>query len=190
MTFTETAINGAFIIEVHQIKDDRGFFGRSFCQKEFERFGLNGNMVQTNVSSNPKSGTLRGLHMQVSPFSEAKLVRCTKGSVFDVMVDMRVDSPTFKKWFGIELTEENFRMLYIPEGCAHGYLTLQDKSDVTYQVSQYYTPAAERGFLWNDPAFEIAWPIAPELISVKDQSHPLFESETYNQSAEVQITLG
>jgi len=174
MQFTETAINGAYLVDIKKIEDERGFFGRTFCSKEFEEMGLKGNMLQTNMSSNPIKGTLRGLHMQLQPFSECKLVRCTRGSIFDVLVDLRPESETYLDWFGVELTATSGRMLYIPEGCAHGYITLEPDTDVMYQVSQRYAPQAERGFLWNDPAFNIQWPIAPELISVKDQSHPVF----------------
>ena len=174
MQFTETAIKGAFLVDINKIKDERGFFGRTFCKKEFEDLGLQGNMLQTNMSSNPVKGTLRGLHMQLIPFSESKLVRCTRGTIFDVMVDLRPDSDSYLNWLGFELTATSGRMVYIPEGCAHGYLTLEPDTDVMYQVSQNYTPQAERGFLWNDPAFHIQWPLEPTLISVKDQSHPVF----------------
>lgn len=175
MFFTETSIKGAYLIDIRKIEDERGFFGRSFCSREFEKRGLKTAMVQTNISSTKHKGTLRGLHMQVAPHEEAKLVRCTKGAIYDVLVDLREDSPTYKQWYGIELTAENFRMLYLPEGCAHGYLTLVDDTDVMYQVSQYYAPDAERGFLWNDPAFAVEWPLQPEVISEKDKSHSLFD---------------
>lgn len=178
MLFSETTIEGAFILDVRKIEDERGFFGRAFCSQEFEKKGLKTTMVQTNISSNRVKGTLRGLHMQVAPHEEAKLVRCTKGSIFDVLVDLRENSPTFLNWYGTELTDESYRMLYIPEGCAHGYLTLADHTDVMYQVSQYYSPTAERGFLWNDPAFSIQWPITPVVISEKDKNQPKFDVRT------------
>lgn len=179
MIFTKTKIEGAYLLDVKQIKDERGFFGRSFCQTEFEQHGLNPKVVQVNVSSNFKKGTLRGLHMQVKPAEESKLVRCTKGAIFDVLVDLRPQSSTFMQWYGVELTAESFQMLYVPEGCAHGYLTLVDETDVMYQVSEFYTPAAERGFQWNDPAFAITWPVEPQVISQKDQAQPLFNLEEW-----------
>lgn len=179
MIFTKTKIEGAYLLDVKQIQDERGFFGRSYCKTEFEEHGLNANLVQVNVSSNVKKGTLRGLHMQVKPAEEAKLVRCTRGAIFDVLVDLRPESKTFMQWFGTELTAESFQMLYVPEGCAHGYLTLVDHTDVMYQVSEFYTPSAERGFLWKDPAFAIEWPIAPIVISSKDQAQPLFNKELW-----------
>lgn len=175
MIFTETKLKGAYIIDVKRLEDERGFFGRSFCQSEFAAFGLNTNVVQANVSHNKKKGTLRGMHMQVLPYGETKLVRCTSGAIYDVIVDLRPDSPTFQQWIGVELTADNFRMLFVPEGFAHGFLTLEDNTDVTYQVTQFYTPIAERGFRWDDPAFAIHWPFPPTLVSPKDQAHSLFE---------------
>jgi dTDP-4-dehydrorhamnose 3,5-epimerase len=174
MIFTETKLKGAYIIDVKRIEDERGFFGRSYCQHEFETFGLNTNAVQANVSYNKKKGTLRGMHMQLAPFEETKLVRCTRGAIYDVIIDMRHNSETFKQWIGVELTADSYRMLYVPEGFAHGFITLEDNTDVTYQVTQFYTPGAEKGYRWNDPAFNIQWPIEPILISEKDQAHPLF----------------
>lgn len=174
MLLTETKLKGAYIIDVKRIEDERGFFGRSFCRKEFEEHGLNVNVVQSNVSYNKQKGTLRGLHMQMAPYAETKLVRCTRGAVYDVIVDLRADSETFKQWIAVELSADNYRMLYVPEGFAHGFLTLQDDTDVTYQVTQYYTPQAEHGYRWNDPTFDIKWPMEPLVISIKDQSHPLF----------------
>lgn len=177
MNFTELKINGVYLVEVKRIEDERGFFGRSFCQKEFQQLGLNTQIVQSNLSHNKKKGTLRGLHMQEKPFEESKLVRCTRGAIFDVAVDMRAGSETFAQWVGVELTEENNKMLYIPEGFAHGYLTLEDDTDVMYHVSQFYTPASERGFRWNDPAFNIQWPIDPVIISEKDRNQPLLQTD-------------
>jgi len=173
MIFTETELRDAFIVDVNRIEDARGFFGRSFCQLEFIKHGLNGRPLQSNVSYNKFKGTLRGLHMQAAPFEETKLVRCTRGSIYDVIVDLRPLSETFKKWIGVELTADNYRMLYVPEGFAHGFITLEDETDVTYQVTQNYTPIAERGYRWNDPSFNIKWPIEPTIISDKDQAHPL-----------------
>ncbi|RYF85898.1 MAG: dTDP-4-dehydrorhamnose 3,5-epimerase [Chitinophagaceae bacterium] len=173
MIFEETILKGAFIIEVNRIVDERGFFGRSYCKKEFEAHGLNTNVVQSNVSYNGTKGTLRGMHMQRNPFGETKTVRCTKGSIFDVIVDMRPESETFRQWIGVELSEINYKMLYVPEGFAHGFITLEDETHVTYQVTQYYTPGEEQCYRWDDPAFGIVWPIEPQLISAKDAVHPL-----------------
>lgn len=176
MLFTETKLKGAYIIDVKRLEDERGFFGRSYCQREFEALGLNTNVVQTNVSYNKKKGTLRGMHMQLAPHEETKLVRCTHGAIYDVIVDLRPDSPTFKQWVGVELTADSYRMLYVPEGFAHGFITLEDNTDVTYQVTQFYTPGAERGYRWDDPAFNIQWPIEPVVISEKDRAHAPFEA--------------
>jgi len=177
MIITETKLKGAFIIDVQRIEDDRGFFGRTYCKKEFEAYGINTNVVQTNVSYNRQKGTLRGLHMQMAPYSETKLVRCTRGAIFDVIVDMRSNSDTFKQWTGVELSSDNYRMLYVPEDFAHGFMTLTDNTDVTYQVTQFYTPEAERGYRWNDPTFGIIWPFEPLVLSHKDQTHPFIEAE-------------
>jgi dTDP-4-dehydrorhamnose 3,5-epimerase len=177
MIFTETKLKDAFIIDVNRIEDERGFFGRSFCQLEFIKHGLNGKPLQANISYNRQKGTLRGMHMQAAPFEETKLVRCTRGSIYDVIVDLRQESATYKQWIGVELTAGNYRMLYVPEGFAHGFITLEDESDVTYQVTQNYTPIAERGYRWDDPAFDIKWPLEPQLVSGKDQAHPLYDSE-------------
>jgi len=175
MILTETKLKGAYIIDVKRLEDERGFFGRSFCQKEFEAHGLSAHVRQANVSYNKKKGTLRGMHMQLAPHEESKLVRCTRGAIYDVIIDMRPDSATYKQWIGVELTADNYRMLFVPEGFAHGFITLADNTDVTYQVTAFYTPGAERGIRWNDPAFNIEWPIAPVVISEKDQAHADFE---------------
>jgi dTDP-4-dehydrorhamnose 3,5-epimerase len=177
MIFTETSLKGAYIIDVKRLEDERGFFGRSYCKREFEEHGLNTNAVQANVSYNKKKGTLRGMHMQVAPYGETKLVRCTRGAIYDVIVDLRENSDTYKQWIGVELTADSYRMLYVPEGFAHGFITLEDNTDVTYQVTQFYTPGAERGYRWDDPAFNIKWPIEPLIISEKDRAHPLFQTE-------------
>ena len=173
MIFTETKLKGAYIIDIKPIEDERGFFSRSYCKQEFKNYHLNTNIVQANVSFNKKRGTLRGLHMQAAPLGETKLVRCTSGSIYDVIVDMRLESPTYMEWIGVELTAENFRMLYVPEGFAHGFITLEDNTNVTYQVTQVYVPDAEQAFRWDDPAFGIDWKIEPVVISAKDLSHPL-----------------
>ena len=174
MKFTEIYLKGAFVIEVDKLEDDRGFFGRIWCEKEFKKNNLNTNIVQSNVSLSLKKGTIRGLHFQRSPFQETKLVRCTKGSVYDVIIDLRPESPTFKKWFGVKLTEDNHKMIYVPENFAHGFLTLEDNSEVYYLVTQFYTKEAEVCLRWNDPAFDIQWPTEVKVISEKDKSHANF----------------
>jgi dTDP-4-dehydrorhamnose 3,5-epimerase len=141
-------------------------------------FGLNDFIAQTNLSSNPKKGTLRGLHYQAAPAEESKLVRCTRGSLFDVVVDLRKDSPSYCQWFGAVLTADSFEMMYVPQGCAHGFLTLEDNTDIMYEVSEFYTPEAEKGILWNDPFFSIEWPIQPVIISEKDKRQPLFQPDS------------
>lgn len=173
MIFTETKLKGAFIIDVKRIEDERGFFGRSYCKEEFEAHGLNTNAVQTNVSYNRHKATLRGMHMQIAPNEESKLVRCTRGSIYDVIIDMRPHSATYLTWIGVELSAHTYRMLYVPESFAHGFITLEKDTDVTYQVTNSYAPGAEQCYRWDDPVFDIVWPIPPALISEKDQAHPL-----------------
>jgi len=175
MIFTETKLAGAFLVSIKELTDDRGFFGRSWCKKEMEDHGLNGNVVQSNTSFSKKKGTIRGMHYQRHPFEETKLIRCTKGAIFDVIVDLRPDSPTFLQWFGAELTEENHKMVYVPENFAHGFITLEDDSEVTYLVTEYYTPGAEAGIRYNDPMLNIDWPTQATVVSEKDQSHPDFD---------------
>lgn len=175
MIFTETDLNGAYLIDVEKITDDRGFFGRLWCKDQFEKYNLNTNLVQSNVSMSIKKGTLRGMHYQKHPYQETKLVRCTQGAIYDVIVDLRPDSPTFKKWFGIELTAKNHRMLYVPENFAHGFLTLEDNSEVYYLVTQFYNKEAEGGLRYNDPAFQISWPNEIMEISNKDATHKNFD---------------
>ncbi len=173
MIFLKTPLEGAFVIEIEKKTDERGFFARSFCINEFEKQGLNTKYVQSNISFNLKAGTLRGMHRQVAPFSEVKLVRCVRGRIFDVIIDLREASKTFKQWFAVELTQDNRKTLYIPEGFAHGFLTLEDNVEVFYQHSEYYTPGAEGGVKWDDPAFGIEWPsMAHYTISSKDQNWP------------------
>jgi len=176
MIFTKTVLNDAMIVDIERKEDDRGFFARSWCRREFEAHGLNPNLAQCNISFNPKKGTLRGMHLQVKPFEEAKLVRCTRGSLCDVIVDLRPDSPTYKKHLSVVLTSENRRMLYVPEGFAHGFLTLEDATEVSYQISEFYRPESQLGFRWDDPAFAIAWPAEVRLISDRDRSYPDFGS--------------
>ena len=174
MKFHETELKGAFIIEPEKRADDRGFFARSWCQKEFEQHGLVPRVVQANISNNKYKATLRGMHYQASPYEETKLVRCTRGAVYDVIIDVRPDSPTYHRWIGVELTASNYKMLYVPEGFAHGFQTLEDDTEVIYQVSQFYTPSAERGIRWNDPLFQIKWLTPVETISEKDANWPDF----------------
>lgn len=175
MIFTETKLIGAFIIDVELLADQRGAFSRTFCAKEFEQHGLKPTVAQCNLSFNHQAGTLRGLHYQTPPAAETKLVRCTKGAIYDVIVDMRPDSPTYRQHIGVELTAENRRALYVPELFAHGYQALTDGAEVIYQVGEFYTPGYERGLRYDDPTFGITWPLPVTVISEKDASWPLFE---------------
>jgi dTDP-4-dehydrorhamnose 3,5-epimerase len=173
MIFRETKLQGAFIVEVQRLEDDRGFFGRSFCRHEFVGRGLNPEVAQCNISFNRDAGTLRGMHYQVTPHAEAKLVRCVRGSVYDVIVDLRQESPTFRQWISLELTENNRWMLYIPEGFAHGFQTLVDNTEIFYQMSKFYNPESARGVRWNDPAFGIQWPAKDRaILSDRDRDWP------------------
>lgn len=174
MKFEETKLKGVYEIRMEPAFDERGSFARSWCQREFEDRGLNARLVQCNVSFNAKQGTLRGMHYQAAPFEEAKLVRCTRGSVFDVVIDLRRDSETFKSWIGFELTPSNGRMVYLPEGCAHGFLTLENETEVFYQMSEFYQPSSARGVRWNDRAFGIDWPGEVKVISERDRTNPDF----------------
>lgn len=175
MIFTETKLQNAYIIDLQKFEDSRGFFARAWCQKEFEAQGLVAQVVQTNVSYNKQQGTLRGLHYQAAPYGETKLVRCVRGAIYDVIVDLRPDSPTYKQWLGVELTAENHRTLYVPAGFGHGFQTLVDDTEVTYQVSEFYTPTAERGLRYNDPAFGIVWLLEVNVISDKDRNWADYE---------------
>jgi dTDP-4-dehydrorhamnose 3,5-epimerase len=172
MIFTEIQLNGAFLIELERFEDERGFFARSWCKREFDQHGLKSEFVQCNISFNMKRGTLRGMHYQGAPYEEVKLVRCTKGAIYDVIIDLRPDSQTFREWFSTELTEDNRKMLYIPEGFAHGFLTLEDDTEVFYQMSEFYAPGYAMGVRWNDPVFNIVWPIDVKVISEKDDKFP------------------
>lgn len=174
MIFRETKLKGAFLIELEKLEDPRGFFARSWCQKEFERQGLNPRLAQCNISFNERKGTLRGMHYQVKPFEEAKLVRCTRGAIYDVIVDLRAGSPTRGNSWAEVLDSENRKMLYIPEGLAHGFLTLAENTEVFYQMSEFYTPECARGFRWNDPAFDLPWPEPAQVISDRDRDYPDF----------------
>lgn len=173
MIFEETKLSGAFIISVEKRADERGFFGRAWCLHELEEHGISMKFVQANVSFNHRKETLRGLHYQTDPYQEAKFMRCTRGAIYDVIVDLRPQSPTYKQWIGVKLTEDNYQMLYVPEGFAHGYQTLENNTEVYYPTTQFYSPVAERGLRWNDPAIGIIWPQTDNLIiSDKDNSWP------------------
>lgn len=172
MIFTETPLKGAYLIDLELQEDERGFFGRSWCQREFTEHGLNPRLAQCNISFNKKRGTLRGMHYQADPYQEAKLVRCTSGEIYDVIIDLRPDSVTFKKWSAFTLTGNNHRALYIPEGVAHGFQTLAYNTEVFYQMSEFYHPESARGVRWDDPEFNIKWPIDGIIVSEKDKSYP------------------
>jgi len=176
MKFVETKLKGAFIITPELIEDERGFFARTFCRREFEDHGLNPDLVQCNISFNHKKGTLRGMHYQIPPHAEAKLVRCTAGAILDVIVDLRQKSPTFMQWHVEELSANNHRMFYIPEGFAHGFQTLADDTELIYQHSVFYSPEHGRGIRFDDPALNITWPLAVCMISTKDQGFPLIDN--------------
>lgn len=165
----------AFIIEPERHADLRGFFARTFCVREFESHGLNPKLVQCSISFNTRKGSLRGLHYQAAPHAEAKLVRCSKGRIYDVVLDLRSHSPTFREWVAVILTAEERNMMYVPEGCAHGFLTLEDESEVFYQMSEFYCAEAARGVRWNDTAFQIQWPERVEVISERDRTYPDFK---------------
>jgi len=175
MQFREIGIAGAWVIDPSPHKDDRGRFMRTWCAREFEEHGINFVPVQANMGLNLQKGTVRGIHFQVAPALEAKLVRCTKGAMFDLALDLRTESPTFAKWYGVELNAENGRMLYVPEGCGHGYQTLEDNTEMHYMTSTYYTPGVARGVRFDDSAFSIQWPLAPSVISEQDENWPLFK---------------
>ena len=176
MKFVPTPLQGAHVIEVEAREDERGFFARAWCQREMAEHGLDPKVVQCNLSFNHTRGTVRGMHYQVAPHQESKLVRCLRGSIFDVVIDLRPESATFAQWFGVELSAANRKMLFVPVGFAHGYQTLQDDTEVFYQVSEFYQPGSEAGIRWDDPAFAIEWPIAATLISDKDGAHPDFSA--------------
>ena len=174
MKFIETSLSGVFIIEIEPIEDERGFFARSWCQQEFKEHGLSTKIVQCGISFNKKRGTVRGMHYQNKPYEEVKLVRCTKGSIYDVVVDLRVNSPTFKHHLSIELSDLNHKILYIPKGLAHGFQTLKDCTEVFYQMSEFFSQGNAKGIRWNDFSFSIQWPLAVTSISDKDKSYKDF----------------
>lgn len=169
MIFTETKIKGVYIIEPERLTDERGFFARSFCKDEFREHGLESDIVQCNISYNEKKGTLRGMHYQVPPFEEAKIVSCTKGSIYDVVLDLRKESVTYSQWIAAELTEKNFKMLYIPKGCAHGFQTLKDNTIVFYQMTEVFHQECASGVRWDDPTYNILWKIRNKIISNTDK---------------------
>lgn len=168
MIFKETGIPDVFLIEPELIEDDRGYFTRSFCQSEFTDHNIDFLPVQCNISYNKTAYTLRGMHFHAAPYEEVKLVRCSAGKIFDVAVDIRPNSPSFKKWVGVELSRENGHALFIPAGCAHGFMTLEDDCEVFYQMSPAFTPGHDRGFRWNTPELDIDWPASPKVISARD----------------------
>jgi dTDP-4-dehydrorhamnose 3,5-epimerase len=172
--FRELSLKGSFLIDLEKREDERGFFARTFCKHEFEANGLPTEFVQCNISFNKRKGTLRGMHFQAPPFAEAKLIRCTRGSIFDAIIDLRPSSPTFKQHFAVVLSADGPSMLYVSEGFAHGFQTLEDNTEVFYQMSQFYAPNSARGVRWNDPAFGIAWPPADRIIVERDQRYADF----------------
>jgi len=177
MIFTPTPLDGAYLIEPERLSDERGFFARVYCEDEFREAGISFEIVQANVSMNTHKGTVRGMHYQAAPHQEAKCVRCVKGAMYDVIIDLRPESPTFTKWTGVELTEENRQTLFVPEGFAHGFQTLHDNTEVFYLMSAPYEDASGRGVRHNDPKFNINWPIEVRMISEKDNSWPTFDQE-------------
>jgi dTDP-4-dehydrorhamnose 3,5-epimerase len=174
--FQETKLKGAYIIALEKLEDERGFFARSFCKREFEQLRLNVNIAQCNLSFSKKRGTLRGMHYQIKPYQETKLLSCIRGAIYDVIIDLRPHSPTYKKWFSLELSADDYMIIYVPEGFAHGFQTLEDNTTVYYLVSEFYAPEYERGVRWDDPMFDITWPYAaPIVISERDKSYEDFD---------------
>jgi dTDP-4-dehydrorhamnose 3,5-epimerase len=176
MKFIEMELKGAFVVEPELLQDERGFFARTWSQDEFASQGLNAKLVQCNSSFNRQRGTLRGMHFQIAPHEETKLVRCTAGAIYDVIIDLRPDSPTWRRWLGVELTSRNRRMVYVPQGFAHGFQTLEDDTEIFYQVSEYYHPESACVVRWDDPAFGINWPLPISVMSERDRSHPFVDA--------------
>lgn len=174
MFFTETILKGAFIIDLEKFEDERGFFARSWCEREFVENGIYTKWVQTNISLSYKKGTLRGMHYRAAPYTEEKLVRCINGMIHDVILDLRPKSLTYRKWISVELSAKNRKMIYIPKDFAHGFITMVDNCEVFYMMSEYYLPGFDRGIRWNDPSFSINWPFEPKVISDRDKSYPDF----------------
>ena len=179
MRFIQTTLTDAYIVEPERVEDDRGFFARTWCQQEFAEHGLDAELSQCNISFNHLQGTLRGMHLQLLPFAETKLVRCTQGAIYDVIVDLRPHSPTFKQWTAIELTAENLKALCVPKGFAHGFQTLTDNTSIFYQMSGCYQSGAARGFRWNDPTFNIDWPLPVKVIADRDRDYPDYSAEQF-----------
>ena len=189
MIFTETKLKGAFIIDLERKEDTRGFFARAFCQNEFRSHGLKPIIAQSNVASNRQKGTLRGMHFQFPPAAETKLVRCTRGGILDIIVDLRPESATYLHHVGVELNEDNQRALYVPERFAHGYQTLQDNTDTSYQVGEFYTPDAEGGLMYDDPRLGLRWPMPVTVISEKDEKFPLLEQVEFDLKRRMAIIV-
>lgn len=175
MIFHETKLPGAFEICIEPRADERGFFARTWCEQEFKDHGLNPQLAQCSVSFNVRQGTLRGMHYQAAPYPESKVVRCTRGSLYDVVVDLRPQSTTFRQWIAVTLTAEKRNMVYVPEGCAHGFLTLEDDTEIFYQISEFFKPELSRGVRWDDPALRIVWPGPARVISERDRTYPDFQ---------------
>jgi dTDP-4-dehydrorhamnose 3,5-epimerase len=178
--FTPTTLGGAFVIEPEPIPDARGLFARTWCQRELEAHGLESRLAQCSTSFNKRKGTLRGMHYQAAPYREAKLVRCLAGAIYDVIVDLRADSPTRLRSIGVELDASRRAALYVPPGFAHGFLTLRARTEVFYQIGEFYVPEAARGFRWNDPAFTLEWPVAPQVVSERDRTYPDFDLSRFD----------
>jgi len=177
MLFTETELKGAFIIDIEPREDERGFFSRSWCEDEFRKHGLNTRIAQCSISFNKKRGTLRGMHYQIKPYCETKLVRCTMGAVYDVIIDLRSDSSTFRQWLAVDLSAENRRAIYVPEGFAHGFQTLVDETELLYQMSEFFHLECARGVRWDDPAFRIEWPVLSPILSGRDSAFPNIQTQ-------------
>lgn len=182
MIFTETKVIGAHIVEVERLMDERGFFARTWCLREFTKQGLDPNQAQFSISFNHKRGTLRGMHIQLPPNAETKLVRCTQGAIYDVVADLRIGSPSYMQWDGWELTAENRKAMYVPKGCAHGFVTLVDNTEVYYQISDFYNLDYAHGFRWNDPLFNIEWPVEVSMISHRDRNYVDFDPVAFDYS--------
>lgn len=179
MIFSKTKLEGALIIKIDKKKDERGFFARTWDSKKFKEFGLNFKFVQNSISFTKKKGTIRGMHYQIAPHTETKIVRCTQGKILDIIIDLRLKSPTFKKWISVELSSKNYKMIYIPKGFAHGFQTLEDNSEVIYQISEFFMPKYAKGIRWNDPMFKIKWPLKPTIISKKDKDYQFFDEKNF-----------
>ncbi len=189
MIFIETKLKGAYIFELEKQVDERGFFARSWCQRELAEHGLDTNLVQSNISLSKQAGTLRGLHYQRAPMAETKLVRCTWGEIYDVIIDLRPTSPTFLQWTAVVLSGENRRMLYVPKGFAHGFQSMVDNTEVFYQMGEFYAPAAAAGVRWNDPLFAIEWPLPVSLITAKDQAYADYSSDQLGKESEFSTSI-